>query len=295
MFLPQELQNSIDKLLEHTDHQQLKKSSSHITDHYHTHASLTDKNALLAYLTTRLPATYAVIHTVLSSLPPPSSMIDFGAGPGTGHFAAQNLWGPTPTTNLEREQTFIELGQKLGCPSYTRQDITTLTSIEPHDLALFSYSLNELAPLNLAPIWNNVQTLVIIEPGTPHGTKTMLHYRDHIISLGGHVLAPCPHSRPCPLQKPNWCHFSVRVGRTEKHRQAKNASLPYEDEKYSYVILTKENKNPGAPRLLSSPEKHTGHVRLHLCTEEGIEKRTYSKKDKELYKKARKAKWGDPI
>lgn len=292
MFLPSNLQHSIEELLKETKSKELKSSSAHITEQYRAGKSLYERNALLAYLTVRMPSTYAAIYSVLSQIPHPiTSLLDLGSGPGTGWWAASSLWPNFHTTCIEREATFIELGKKLGCPHYIQGDIEKLTSYPHHDLALFGYSLGELQHFDFEPLWSAVDSIAIVEPGTPRGFATILEARKKLIDLGGHVLAPCPHSQACP--HPTWCHFSVRVERSYLHREAKQASLPYEDEKYSYVIVTKEPLNRSHPRILSNPGKHGGHVSLELCTVNGIERQIVSKKQKELYKQARKAKWGD--
>lgn len=294
MFLPPNLHHSIDNLLKNSNNKELRNSSAFITDLYRQGGSLFREEDLQTYLTVRLPATYAAIYTVFKEIPfQVSSLLDLGAGPGTGWWAAQEMWGPIQATCIEREPGFIELGKQLGCAHYVLGDLEKIDSFQPHDLALFGYSLGELDTLDLEAVWKAVSCVVIVEPGTPRGFQTMLAARNRLIDLGGHVLAPCPHSNACP--HPKWCHFSVRVERTFRHRQAKQASLPYEDEKFSYVILTKKPMNRGIPRILSHPQKRSGHVKVQLCTLEGIEARIVSKRDKEYYKKVRKSKWGDLI
>lgn len=292
MVFPPNLQQGIEKILKRTKYQQLKYSSAHITNLYQEGKSLTSKEDLTAYLTVRMPATYASISTVLKQIPfSINSLLDLGAGPGTGWWAARMQWGKIKATCVEKEPFFIDLGKELGAEGYVLGDIETIPSYEPHDLALFGYSLGELSNSNLETVWRAVKCVVIVEPGTPNGFQRLLAARDQLIELGGYVLAPCPHSEMCP--HPSWCHFSVRLQRSFWHRQAKQASLPYEDEKFSYVIITKESLNAGCPRIISHPEKHKGHVSLELCTLNGIEKQIISKKQKELYKKARHCRWGD--
>ena len=41
------------------------------------------------------------------------------------------------------------------------------------------------------------------------------------------------------LQPPDWCHFTQRLPRSRAHKQIKGAELPFEDEKFSYVALTR--------------------------------------------------------
>ena len=41
--------------------------------------------------------------------------------------------------------------------------------------------------------------------------------------------------------------------------------------------------------------KHSGFVEFSLCGEEGVQKKVYSKKDKEKYRENKKLNWGDVI
>ena len=36
----------------------------------------------------------------------------------------------------------------------------------------------------------------------------------------------------------DWCHFSQRLPRSRDHMLLKDASVPFEDERYSYVVVT---------------------------------------------------------
>lgn len=291
MFLPPILQQSIENCLKDFKIKELKDSSSLISACYREGGSIHRAEDLFTYLTVRMPATYAAIVTVLKNIPfPISSLLDLGAGPGTGWWAAQTLWEKIPMTLIEKEPLFIAIGTKLGAKGYTQGDLETICSYPPHDVALFGYSFGELTTFDFTKLWEQVNCIVIVEPGTPRGYQTVMAARDTLIKLGGHVLAPCPHSLSCP--HPKWCHFPVRIGRTFMHRQAKQASLPFEDEKFSYVIVTKK-KISQPPRVISTPLKHEGHIVLELCTPQGIQRQTFSKKQKGLYKRARKTKWGD--
>ncbi len=71
--------------------------------------------------------------------------------------------------------------------------------------------------------------------------------------------------------------------------------MGFEDEKYSYVILSKELLETDFSRLLKDPLRRKGHTLITLCTKNGIEQKTVTKKDKEYYKKINKLKWGDKI
>ena len=48
-------------------------------------------------------------------------------------------------------------------------------------------------------------------------------------------------------------------------------------------------------RILRHPQINSGYVKVKVCTSNGIEEKTYSKKDKEIYKKVRKMNAGQKI
>jgi ribosomal protein RSM22 (predicted rRNA methylase) len=91
----------------------------------------------------------------------------------------------------------------------------------------------------------------------------------------------------------DWCHFAVRLERSAEHRQAKDVSLGYEDEKYSYLIASKIPSSLPTARILRPPQRRSGHTILTLCSEGHVQQSTISKKQKDLYKQSRKADWGD--
>ena len=93
----------------------------------------------------------------------------------------------------------------------------------------------------------------------------------------------------------NWCHFAVRVQRTRLHKALKGGDAPYEDEKFTYLVLTREKpENPCCARLLRHAQIGPGRILLPVC-EAGEEKTmTVTKKDP-LWKRARKIRWGERV
>src|SRR5262249_6019520 len=139
------------------------------------------------------------------------------------------------------------------------------------DLVTLAYVLNELDPKQrpqvLQRLWRlTADTLVIVEPGTPAGWQRILAARRELIEAGAQVIAPCPHAHDCPLQPPDWCHFAARVARSRLHRQAKGAEVPWEDEKFSYVAVSRKPAPAQGPhagsRVIARPRKASGRVTL---------------------------------
>jgi ribosomal protein RSM22 (predicted rRNA methylase) len=257
---------------------------------------------LAAYALTRMPATFAALSAVFSELSfIPKSMIDFGAGPGTSLWAAQSVFGTVPTATLVEQNTnWAGFAEQLGLPAGTwrHADVRRLGGTpETYDLAVLSYVLNEMPTGDAAGLlryaWDATgSALALIEPGTPAGFARVLEARRLLIEWGAQIAAPCPHSAECPLQKPDWCHFGVRVERTRAHRFAKGGELGYEDEKFSYVLATRTTPAAPAARVLRHPLHSAGRAELKLCTASGLLTLIAGKKHPD-WKQARKASWGD--
>lgn len=274
---------------------------------------VTGDTDVLAYAIVRMPATYgavssALAHALHSAQFPLRRVLDAGAGVGT---AAWAVAGSSQTvqqiTCLEREPAMIALGRSLmaGQPPepkvrWVRGDLRDLQGEATYDLVIASYSLNELSEPErrkaVEALWRHAaHMLLIVEPGTPAAFAQICQARRLLTQLGGFVAAPCPHGDDCPLEGGDWCHFTCRVARSRLHKQLKNADVPYEDEKYCFLAVTRAPAAPGAPRVLRHPQIASGRITLTLCTPGGIETRSVTKKDKEAFRAARKAKCGDLV
>jgi ribosomal protein RSM22 (predicted rRNA methylase) len=78
------------------------------------------------------------------------------------------------------------------------------------------------------------------------------------------------------------------------HRSVKDADLSFEDEKFSYVALSRKPSTSLVPaRVIARPVQGSGHVHLDVCTPQGLARRTYSKRQGAMYKAAKRANWGD--
>ena len=133
-----------------------------------------------------------------------------------------------------------------------------------------SYALNECLPETrrdiVAKAWQATkETLVLIEPGTPLGFSAIKTARTQLIKEGGFLVAPCTHENACPLTEGDWCHFSARLERLPFHRKIKDAQLGYEDEKYSYLIVSKKPFVRPAERIVRQVLQRPGHLILDVC------------------------------
>ena len=267
----------------------------------------------IAYALTRMPAIFQVNRLVLAALEPMqpaiASVLDLGCGPGTATIATCEAFeGLRKATLIDRDDGWFDLGRRMVSAvdasvetRFVKSAIERAGSFEDHDLVIASYALGELPSSDardvIARAWPAARMgIAIVEPGTPHGFATILAARDELIGAGAAIAAPCTHALGCPMASGDWCHFDTRVERTPRHRRAKSGTLPYEVEKFSYLVATKSplSSRPTASRVIKHPLKRGGHVVLDLCTSLGrAERIVVSRRDKEAYRDARDAKWGD--
>jgi ribosomal protein RSM22 (predicted rRNA methylase) len=138
-------------------------------------------------------------------------------------------------------------------------------------------------------------TLLIVEPGTPAGYARIIALREQLIASGAHVAAPCPHDGQCPLHAPDWCHFTQRLPRSRAHKQIKGAELPFEDEKFAYVALTRAPVALRPARVLAQPDVTKAGVTAKLCTSRGLVLAKVPRRAKPDYARARRWRWGDAV
>jgi len=178
----------------------------------------------LAYLATRLPATYAANLKALSELSNfidrntndqelslkacrICSILDLGAGPGTAALAASTIFPEAEdVTLIERDPEMAQIGMRLqravtsSSWSWRTGNLLTindqdLNPPEPSsnstkaDLVIASYCLGELPKQSLPSVINQAllcskRFALFIEPGTPEGFATISSLRDQIIARG---------------------------------------------------------------------------------------------------------------
>ena len=321
MQLPAHLAAAIEDLVATHEFNQLRAAAERISESYRDGgrvARLHAKEAgpLLgndveraAYLAVRFPATYAAVSAVLEELKArapefaPQTLLDLGAGPGTASLAADQAFPALKDIMLvEQDKALVELGRELAMMPAHRDwypgDMRS-APLPQRDLAIAAYSLGELSASDAASVveraWKAAKVLCVIEPGTPRGYANVMRARDQLIAAAGHLVAPCPHERPCPMDSTkDWCHFAARVERTSLHRRIKSGELGWEDEKFSYVIFCHDPEVArAAGRIVRHPQIGKGHIKLEICGREGLGPETISRKQGEVYKRARRAKWGD--
>ncbi|CAM5377132.1 rRNA methyltransferase [Streptomyces spiroverticillatus] len=286
---------------------------------------LRDRSDVAAYAAYRMPATFEAVRSALDALREaaprwvPGTHVDVGGGTGAASWAVSEAWGTQTSTVLDWAEPALALGRELaeasGVPAlktvrWQRSRIGAALTVESSDLVTVSYVLKELTEGDRDTLVDQVVqaargAVVLVEPGTPDGYRRILAARERLVAAGMRIAAPCPDSGPCPVagDATNWCHFSARVSRSSLHRKVKGGSLPYEDEKFAYVVAVRPDVVEAAPadgRVVRKPQIRKGLVMLELCRPEGdsgrlglVHENVSKKRHGELYRAARDADWGD--
>lgn len=302
MQLPEALRTALNATLDAARPGDLARSATRLSEAYRDGKSpvLGGPVDALAYAAVRMPATYAAIHSVLSRLPAdfrPESALDLGSGTGAGAWAIAELFDGCRVDAWERNAQLAELAQQLGAQfRLAGADLNSFRHAVRYPLVIASYSLGEtggLANVLVDRAWQATSgAMVLIEPGTPAGFTKIREWRRQLVAQGCHLFAPCPQAGDCPVVAPDWCHFSARVERSAWHRRIKGGTLSYEDEKFSYLIASREPWPRAESRIVRHPRYSPGLVELKLCTPAGS-LRTERVTRRGDYKRARKVEWGD--
>jgi ribosomal protein RSM22 (predicted rRNA methylase) len=317
-MVPTELAGGIEAALEGVSTKSLAQHAQALSARYRGDARgdrrmVRSESDVLSYLAYRMPATYAAVEAALAATAErrpdfqPATLLDIGAGPGTAMWAATAVWPSVESVVLvESDLRMIGVGKRLAqsAPHAAIRDARWLAAdaagdpaLPESDLVVAAYSLGELAPVRLTEtverLWSRCRdTFVVVEPGTPRGFATVRGIRDVLRAQGASTLAPCPHDDACPMAEGRWCHVSVRLERNRTHRAAKRSRLAYEDEKYSYVAMSRVPGPPVAARVIGHPRTQPGRIALDLCTPDGLRHTIVGRRDGDRYRDAHRARWG---
>ncbi len=312
-----ELRAAVEAIAEGVPQRELAAAFDRIAGSYEGSIRRTDITSAIdavAYACGRAPGTFTAVERALRELAVvrpkwrPVSILDVGAGIGSASWAAVGTFDSIAgVTLLERSHHMVDLGRRASAagprPIRGASWVTGDAGQPPDgrwDLVVASYVLGELpdaARMEAVQRWFAVTAaeLVIVEPGSKDGFEIVRRARDRLIAAGATISAPCPHDGPCPMQGADWCHFGVRVQRSRLQRRVKSGDRGFEDEKYAYVVASKQVRAERSSRILRRPERRGGHVRLRLCTESGLDDVVVAKREGDLYRHARGADWGDAI
>jgi ribosomal protein RSM22 (predicted rRNA methylase) len=299
--LPQEVRRSIEERAEAVGFTALKLAASALSAAYRDGraAQLSSPDYVAAYLATRMPATFSATYAAIRQLPvfQIGSILDVGAGTGAASLAARAFYPEAKITMIERNRALAEAAREwLPEAEFRFEDVTRGAALARHDLVVAAYSVGEFGAATVRRLWHAAAVaLLIIEPGTPRGFATILGLRQELLAAGARMAAPCPTETACPVVDPEWCHFAARVERSSIHRRIKGGELGYEDEKFSYVAVAREGAPMAPGRIVRRPRHQPGVIVLETCRPEGLRTERVMKRDREAFRAARHAGWGDAI
>jgi ribosomal protein RSM22 (predicted rRNA methylase) len=316
--LPAELKAALDAQLQGVSRNEAAARATAISKTYRDgggSGAIRSEADALAYALARMPATYAAVTASLNALAEirsdfaPESLLDVGAGPGTAAWAAAEAFPSLRSFSLiDANDVLRALALDLARGSARLSDLkyekgearAALGEAAPADLVMASYVIGELTDGERRALaeamWARTrETLVIVEPGTPAGYARIIALRQQLIAQGAHVVAPCPHDQNCPLSSPDWCHFAQRLPRSQAHKQVKGAELAFEDEKFSYVVLSRAPVAQHPARVLAQPLVGKAEISAKLCTPAGLVITKVPRRDKTGYARVRRWRWGDAV
>lgn len=260
---------------------------------------LRDTRACLAYSLFFAPQAHARLAHILAELPPfaqtkqPLRVLDLGAGTGAAAWAlldhldrrpvALSAWDHSRAALRCLHQLFTDLRPARWPQATLRTHVAPLADFpataDTFDVILLHYVLNELAPDDRRQLLARAARalapggrLILCEPLLHDAGDYLRELRALALGdLGLHLLAPCPHERPCPLAGP--CH-DVRTWKISQALQILNATLRRDLRHlaFSFLVLT-----PAAPpasdvlrvRVVGSPAHAKGQTLCPACCPDG--------------------------
>ncbi len=317
--LPPHLKRALERLTEGVARTDMARRAETISKTYRDgggSSTIRNERDALAYALARMPATYAAVSASLEAAAElagdfaPDSLLDIGAGPGTATWAAAEAFPSLHQFAMIDANTALRTfaldlargNERFKSLAYRQADARIETSVAAEaDLVVASYAIGEMDEASqrklVEAMWTKTRRLlVIVEPGTPAGYARIIAARAQLLAAGAHIVAPCPHHKPCPLEAPDWCHFAARLSRSRDHKQLKSAEVPYEDEKFSYVVASRAPAIPSSARVLAPPHQSKVEIKAKLCLAEGhAGVQAIARRDKEAYARARRWRWGDAV
>jgi len=225
-------------------------------------------------------------------------MTDVGCGTLAGSLAFDEVFNLPKIVGLEKNKYMLNFSQKMATncslSNYELKECDmTKDSIVSSDLVLASFSLNELKDDRLFNVLEKMisstkKYLVIVEAGTPKRFEFMKLIKEYVLSKGLSLLAPCGSSKKCQIVGDDWCHFYCRLNRTKEQRFFKDATLSYEDEKFTYLIFSKQKVSVNYSRVIARPQVRKGVISLKICSPNGVVNKDITSKDKQKFKIAKK-------
>jgi hypothetical protein len=199
--LPDALKDAIPRFTDGIPQKELAARATSLSERYRagsdSHAIAGDRD-VAAYLTTRLPATYAAMAAALTAVKEraprftPARLLDVGAGPGTASWAAAETWPQLESvTMLDRNLHLLAAARTLAGASPN----TALRSAEITSADLATFLKNSYLP----PSWGKVAARRAAAPcGRKGGLLLLGPQRPELSSTSSSPATPSPSFPPKP-------------------------------------------------------------------------------------------------
>ncbi|KAF9177357.1 37S ribosomal protein S22 [Haplosporangium sp. Z 767] len=160
----------------------------------------------IAYVAAMAPTAYSAIKNVLEEVNrrvptlQPKTFLDFGTGPGTAIWAANEVWDtPMKYTGVDASMAMLETAEEILNAMSSRGTPIQDVAFKPfmshgpqaakHDIVMSAFVLSELTTpalrkSTLEHLWDSTNDiLVLIDRGTPNGFKVLSEAREQILGL----------------------------------------------------------------------------------------------------------------
>ncbi|KAI8604424.1 mitochondrial small ribosomal subunit Rsm22-domain-containing protein [Dissophora ornata] len=160
----------------------------------------------IAYIAAMASTTYSAIKNVLEEVNrrvpdlQPRTFLDFGTGPGTAIWAANEVWEtPLKYTGIDASLAMLETAEEILEVMSSRGAPISNVTLKPfmshgsqdakHDVVMSAFALSELTTpalrkSTLEHLWDSTNDmLILIDRGTPSGFKILAEAREQILGL----------------------------------------------------------------------------------------------------------------
>lgn len=307
MQLPIDIVEKLNSLYDSLENKNLKQTRENLTYKYKNSTGqsknlVSSKKESIVYAISRMPATYSVLYTLINDLLEQNlisninTIFDVGSGTGSGYFAFKNFFENASFSLFERNQDMIDVFNFISSDEKDivgKFDILVDDFKSSADLVLTSYMLSELNQKDRVEAFKKLlnssnKYLLIVDTGTPETYKNFMELKKLAGELGYYTIAPCL-CENCTLNN-DYCQFYARVTRSSLMRISKSGTLPYEDEKYFYLLFSRENFKMVGERIIRRPRIFTNEIELIACGEDGYRNIKVTKKNRDEFKRAKKIK-----
>lgn len=248
---------------------------------------------------------------LMIDVPENGTVVDLGSGPLTAPIA---LWLSRPELR-EKKLTFfcldksnrtlkdgLALFKTLGGTWKINTIKGTMTSgvRERADLIIAANAFNELnwreyetmshkLASMLTRVLNDNGRVLLVEPGTRHGTRAVTTLREALMERRLVPHAPCPHMVDCPMPgigEGMWCHFRFNATGCPQwlYDLTKKARLSKTGLSMSFVLMgTEEGCPDDLVRTTSEPFSIADGQGQYACSGKGLVMLSYKKGERTLF------------